>query len=60
VRRCCEAGGPDLFTGQWQNRNSVLDDYLEFRAVEGHVNRIKLITHQMSGRAGFQFLRECV
>ncbi|MFI8307346.1 hypothetical protein ACIF80_28720 [Streptomyces sp. NPDC085927] len=28
--------------------------------VEGHVNRIKMIKHQMSGRIGFQLLRKRV
>lgn len=46
VQRFANAGAPEeLFTGQWQNRTSVLDDYKTYpdeRWNEGHTNAWKL------------------
>ncbi|MEW2418404.1 hypothetical protein AB0953_32645 [Streptomyces sp. NPDC046866] len=46
VKRFCDAEKPeDLFTGQWQNRTSVLDEYkpyLDDRWSEGCTNARKL------------------
>ncbi|MET7370878.1 ISL3 family transposase [Streptomyces sp. NPDC005566] len=46
VKRYADAGRPeDLFTGQWQTRTSVLDEYktyLDDRWNEGHTNAWKL------------------
>lgn len=46
VKRFADAAKPDdLFTGQWQNRTSVLDDYkpyLDDRWNEGFTNAWKL------------------
>ncbi|MEV5122068.1 hypothetical protein AB0K49_04560 [Streptomyces decoyicus] len=46
VKQCADVAMPEeLFTGQWQNRSSVLDDYkpyLDDRWYEGCVNVRKL------------------